>query len=70
MWDTTTDLGCDFATCHGDTVVVACAYGPGGLTIDHPVFNQNAFCELNKFEDIAKYGGPLTTCSNVTITCA
>jgi len=64
LWDTTTDLGCDYALCNGGgmSIVVACVYGPGGNWYGEAPWNTTVHCQLNQFsENILLYGG-VPTC--------
>ena len=56
MWDDTTDLGCDFATCSGgQAVVVACNYGPGGNKEKTKLFKNSNYCALRSSLSVKEY---------------
>ncbi len=58
LWDDTTDIGCDYAVCGGNTVLVSCVYGPGGNYGGQSPFNETIRCFLDQYEpNREKYGG-------------
>lgn len=60
MWDTSTNLGCGYALCNGNKLVlISCNYGPGGNFNQHntPPFSPEAAKKLNAHEENRKYGG-------------
>jgi len=60
MWDASTNLGCGYAVCNGNKLLlISCNYGPGGNFNQHntPPFSPEAAQKLNAHEENKKYGG-------------
>jgi pathogenesis-related protein 1 len=70
MWEGTTHLGCDYATCGSsdNTMVIVCEYGPGGNMQGEQAFSNEARSALNKWSENAQYGG-LKRGSNLGLDC-
>jgi len=60
LWADTTEIGCDYAICNngkGESIVVACVYGPGGNYQGQPAFDERSYCKLKEWEGNEEYGG-------------